>query len=1036
MNSLTISTQNSKDVSARPLVAKFFTGTSGFARAVPGRFCSVITQCAGANPSYAMVGIPLKEAIGPGKWDQSGYVALRRTGPAGEIKLMARASCGYMEGSQSITLMNGWVVYHTHFLKQDSMVTAVFDDRAIMTFYTCFGRMTYEPDSSGSAGKHFFISNPSDALVFNKGGHGDCMDTPFGKRFAPGHRYGHLATGDYDPSDEPAEGHATSKTRKWTVKDILAYLRDMFYDTGNRPPLCQDFGLLDLPRKFIKWPKSLGNNIKENRTPRDLDLDGLDLLTALQKVVRYAGPYDIHLEPINEKESELKVIDFSPTPNAGTVLYHPSYINADLGACMNNACVVADGWVKESALGCVKGGVVNMGDAPVSELMASTDTDDASVAGGFLQTGWDTTLKSAFKLFVTTLGDDENAFNMATNKYPSVFSWYKLSNTKNPFKDSTWGNLAQSGSLRIRPHQVTSYNENETNPIGLVPREHIVEYKLTPEEYSGITDPAEQAKGYWRFAGRYDALQLSPCGRYVQIPALRDSFKTWYTYHDNGAGVNDAGTYQGEYMNAREIRIQLAAESNHCLVARQGKTDKDPTNTLHRIDAGAPEFTLQLRNKPMQYIWWGRTQYSWPIGRGGLTSTEILNLYGFGKTQFPRRETANNEVFADHIGDGNIENPKNRLDRHADIHVKNYKKVPYEGVLEIAMLTPVYKVGQQITYENGDPVAKIWGVIKCIVWNANTQGTKIEFGPNEPSAIWDGALQVSSFNNGPGASGGGTTTPKTSTTSTTTGNSTSTQYSETPPTQTSKPDTYSKPSGGQASAAASDNDSEANNQAINNNVTAAASGMGGDAGDGGKAGAAGDSGENLDDDEREVLEDQKAAASRGKEHVSFADAPKAEASARKSEIRGESFLSSQSELDREVGRSNKGIFAGESLKAKDDEMKFSGKYRNETGGNSASGEAYATDAKGGKIAAAKGPVNYDQRMSEHIKAEVARGFNPNGAASSGQSSRAAAVAKPVKPYESSASFMKRTSRKSGPETVGSLNSVNPIGGRDTFGLGR
>lgn len=928
MNSLTINTTNAKDVSARPLVAKFFTGSSGYARAVPGRYCSTIVQCAGANPSYALVGIPLKEAIGPGKWDQSGYVALRRTGPAGEIKLFARASCGYLEGSNSVTLMNGWVVYHSHFLKQDSMVTAVFDDRAIMSYYTLFGRMTYEPDSSGSGAKHYFISSPEDPLIFNPGGHGNILDTPFGIRLAPGQRYGYVASGEYDPADEPAEGKATSKTRQATVRDMLSYLRDFVYDTGKRPPLGQDFGLTELPRKYIKWPKTLGANIKENRTPRDIDLDGLDLLSALQKIVRSAGPYDIHLEPINETESELKVIDFSPTANAGTVLYHPSYINADLGACMNSACIVADGWVKESALGCVPGGVVNMGDAPVSELMASTYNDDASVASNYLEEGSDSTTETKFKNLVTTLGDDANAFNLATKQWPSVYSWFKLSNTKNPFKNGTWGNLAQTGSLRIRPHQVTTFNDNPRNPIGLTPREVNVEYRLFDFEYSGLTAP-DQDRGWWRFAGRYDALQISPCGRYVQVPALRDQGLTWIAYHDNGSGGNDAGQYQGQYMQAREIRIQLAAQSNHCLVSRQGNTKKDPTNTLHRIDEGAPKWTLQIRNKPMQYIWWGRTQYSWPVGRGGMTAGEITSIYGFGKSSFPRKETQDNEVFADHIGDGNLDNPKNRLDRHADVHVKNYKKVFYEGVLEIEMLTPVYKVGQQITYENGDTVARVGGIIKCIVWNGPTQRTKIEFGPNEPSAIWDGPLQVNTMYNGQGATAPTTPTTKQTTTSTGTGEGTGSSYSTVEPTPQSpvtparSSNEYVMESGARAPVVSSDNDSDVNNQAIRNNPTASGAETPAPK-PGGPAVAANAKGD-LSEEEQASIEDanrQRRTAMAGED--SFLQQSRAAAPEKRQTIfegaapqKDYGLTDAGAGFDKETRRASKGIYAGDALRGLD-----------------------------------------------------------------------------------------------------------------------
>lgn len=904
MNSLTVTQSASKDKAAKPLVATFFTG-DGYSMAVPGRYCSNVVSCFGDNPSYAMVGIPAKEIFQTGTWDQTGPNALSNNGGAKKIKLLARCSVGYLEGGLKTVLMNGWVVYETHHLREDSITVAIFDDRHIMTKYTNFGRMRYEPGSSGGA--HVFISNPSDKQVFNEGGHGNCIDTPFGPRFSPGHRYGHLANGLDDGADEAEPGSSTSKARKWTVKDIIGYLRDMFYDTGRRPPLGQDFGPMELPMQYIKWPKGLGANIVENRTPRDLDLDGLDLLTALRRVVQYAGPYDIHMEPINEKESELKVIDFALKNNSGSMLYTARYLGATIDECMNNPCIVWDGWVKESALQTFSGGSAVMGDAPATELMASTDSDATSAnaqgtAPAYLERGWTTAEETLFKS-LTVAGalsttPDAKSFNLTAQRYPNVFSWYKLSALKNPFGTTKWATYSQAGSLRIKAHQLTSYNSTATNPLGMVPREIIIEYKLEPEEYSGMS-PEDQAGGYWKFAGRYSELQLSPDGRYVQVPGLRDTQKTYHTWAGGPPRVYQ-NYYDGQYMTARHIRIQLAAESNHCLVARSGANDKDPSGTLSRMDTNAPKNAFQVRSRPMDYIDWTRTGYSMPVGRGGLTTSQFNTLTGAGG--FSAKQTAGNELFTDHIGDNDITNGKNRLARHADIHVKNYKKLNYEGVLIIKQLTPVWRVGMQISVETQNTICKVGGIIRCVIWSASGQTTSVEFGPNEPSAIWDGPIRISQNGNGSGAipspeiptGGGGTGT----------GNS-----------KPQIPENYASTGGGSPSSSSgsyipmnaparitSANDGGGNNSAIANNVTA---------GGGGSAGAGGMS--NIDADIA------AEGGGSGKFHEDLEPARAAAPSRGRGEIRTESDLAGRDSLARGEGATDKGIFSGESLKGRDEE---------------------------------------------------------------------------------------------------------------------
>ncbi len=766
---------SNKDRLAIQLFASFYK-SGGSALPFAGRHCASVVKSCGSNPSYAMVGIPVKDSIGPGNWDKTPGLSLR-TNFADKIKLLSRASCGYSEAGQSVTLLNGWVVSHGHNGYEDSIVTQLFDDRHIMaSYYTCFGKMVFDPSQSG--GKHYFLSNPSDPLVFNKWGHGDCLDTAFGPRFAPGHRFGHLGTNELDATDEPAVGDATSKTRKWTVKDILAYLRQFFYETKSRPSLGQDFGLLQLPIKYLEWPKELGNNIVENKTPQNFSLDGCNLLEAIVKTLAYAGPYELNLEPVSNLKSRLEVIDFSKRSNTGIRIFSPDYFNT-LDDVANNPNVAEDHHIKQSCLGWVDN-VVNTGDAPCIEFMASTDPADSDCVPLSLLPGWTEVEEAIFKLRTgqgmagtADQGDgDATFFSFASKESPSVYAWYRLNPDKNPFDLSKHATMNQSGNFVIRPHQLTSYNNNASSPLGMIPREFVIEAKMTAFEYTKYVEslaPGAPNYGEWRTLTRLSELQLSPCGRYIQIPGLRDlignSYSavvgTWLAEHivydesDPPVPSNAASQYGSQFFQKRHIRIQVVAESDHCLVSKRG-TDADPNETARHIDSEAPKFSLLIRNERMQYVDFLRRTKSYPCGIGGLPTTIRIAQ----ALLFQPLESQGHELFTDHIGDGDLTNPKNRLDTHCQKYVDNHKRIMWEGYFQIARITPVYRVGQIITYDAPEGLQGVTGIIKCIVITSHDQKTKIEIGPPEFSTIWDGPMQQFLGTGGTGAPpAAGATTP-------------------------------------------------------------------------------------------------------------------------------------------------------------------------------------------------------------------------------------------------------------------------------------
>jgi len=909
-----VSTSQAKDVEAGRLVCQFKDTDGAWSRFTAGRFCSEAVLSSGESPSYALVSMPMN-SFGPGAYDEiAPTCALQTRGPAGQIKLKTRATISYLQNGYSATLMHGWVVSHTHQIDEDSIITQIYDDRWVLGKYTVSGRMTYDP----TTGRHYWDWIPP---VFNDLGFPNCIDTPYGPRFAPCHRFGFSNNMTAEQAivenyDEPEPGKATTRARSWRCQDIYRYLRDQFAPAsgGMRPPCKVYLGVMDLPSNIV-WAESLGTVFGSDRTPKNFSLHNASLLQALQAIARKAGAYDLYVEPTDNDKSTLKLLNMNPRTFTGTTLYTAVYAASHVGQCMNDGAVVKGGSVTESFVNGFDE-VVICGDKPVVERMCSTYS--SGVGAGYLEFAWSTGVggdESAFTTYLQTYGGatkgDEDSFRSACKIWPLVYAAYRVAIDADLWEGTKWAGMKNDGRARMLVAQLTGYSQDASNPRNWTPREIVVEYlKIYADEDTSDPSPDDPE---WFEAAKFDNLTLSADSTIVFLNALREPgvAQTWYVNADGSLGG-----YDGSKMHSRNMRIQLALQADWPLTGVKGnggaKSD-DPNRIAGRV-ADKPRFSFQVNAEEMDYVEFIRSEQSRPVGAALLDKLNDAR----SQSAFPEKQTEGNELFTDRTN-----STTGRLPRHADLRNQDVKRVDIHATLNIEPVSLGMRPGLNLSVEAGDSIP-ILGVAKTVIFRAEALGeegqTTVIIGPPDSAAIYDpptSARSRSVFNSGsskntgtdpydPGHGGGGSKT----------GIPTSSGggYPEAKPANGSPSEVYSSGSRSVASSASSDNDSDANNQAIRNNSTAAQNmGTTGAMSNGGNsAGAGGDappivglfSGNNQ----------AAARASRASGGV----------------IRSADQIAVKDAEAAAVGDSSKGIFIGDSVKSRDDDrrMKVQETYRN------------------------------------------------------------------------------------------------------------
>jgi hypothetical protein len=945
-----VSLANAKDVVAGRLVCQFRNKAGAWNKFTAARFVPEVWLTAGEAPSYGFVTMPMN-GFGPGQLDEvAPTCALQTQGPAGRIKLRTRAQISYLENNNAAVLMNGWVVSHTHQIDDDSIVSQIYDDRWVLSKYTVAGRMTYDP----TTGRHYWDWVPT---IFNDLGFPNCIDTPFGPRFAPCHRFGFTnnmleSQATVETYDEPEPGEATTRARSWRCQDIFRYYRDVYAPSsgGVRPPFKVYQGIHDLPDDII-FPEEFGGGIGSDRTPKNFYVHNMTLLHAMQATARKAGAYDIYCSPDTEDKfkSVLQLLDMNPKNFTGCTLHTAAYAASNIGQAMNGATIVRGGSVTESIVDYFDE-VVICGDAPAVERMCSTYS--SGVGANYLEFAWSAADEAAFKTYIGRYGmadtkGDLDSFQAASRIWPLVYAAYSVRIDADIWEGTKWAGMKNDGRPRMKVAQLTGYAQDATNPRNWSPREIVVEYlKIYADENTDDPSPEDPE---WFEASRFDNLTLSSDSTIVMLSALREPGpnNTWY--------VDQAGAGQFDYtkMHARHIRIQLALEADWPLTGVKGNGGQaadDPNRASARIAEG-PRWSFVVAAEEMDYDEYLRSDQSRPVGAA------LIDKLNDGTTQaaFGPRQTEGNELFTDRVN-----KMTGRLPRHADARNRDVKRVAINATLNIEPISIGMRPGLGASVEAGDSIP-IMGVVKGVHFRAEAVGqegqTTVILAPADSGAIYDppstarGSAgynigtttqtkkkQDDVYDSGGGGSGSGSG-----------GSGRGGSYNNPAPADYGSP----SPSRAASPRVASDNDTDANNKAIRNNPTA---NQNMSQGTGGQMASASSSDARSGGDTSPIVGlfggsggDVQARGGGGKS---------------RGVIRGADQIASDDALTSEVGNSQKGIFTGEALKQRDDDRRIQNQevYRNSGNKDTpmarglAAGERSAANSSKYNIMGEMGPI--------------------------------------------------------------------------------
>jgi hypothetical protein len=690
----------------------------------PGlRYATEVVRTMGPQYSYAYIGVPVN-TFG---YEHAPAVALQKDGPAGKVKLRSRAKVKMIDyNGNAVPLLVGYLVQYAHSIDEDSVIGMVMDDRWLLSKVTCFGSACYDPQTK----LHYFDAGRS--LIFNNQGYPDCVDSPFGPRFAPSRLFGYIQTKVVEDSNEPLPGSAQLKARSWRCQDVARYLRDMYFQ-GTRPHHPQSYGKQQLSQ-YIDWPSSFGNQYGFIRVPRHLDLENLDVSEALSRLARKAGPYELNMVPVGWR-GQMQLVQVN-SRMGGTYLTGPTYGSAAVGGniadALEDSTRVAGGTVTESIVGYFDD-VCIAGDPPAVEHQFQEYVDAEGETPVELENAWSIDEETNFKKIIDDNGKNEDAFQMACQAEPRVYCTYRVSANYLAYLQTHWPNWAPPYSPRILPQLLSPYTSSVTdltpgnnNPRDWNPREIVIEYY-----------DASYGQMKWKPCSRFDNLELIDDGTTFRVEALRNASSAAADRVTFSSSGFDTTTFV-----ANAMRLSCAVEREFRIT---GINKTDPNSTYARINQ-VEKFTFLAVAQRGDYSHWER-YLSRPNGNSV-------------------KEPEKTQIFPDMCGDQYLfsdilQGNESRIDKHAKHRIEEVKRIDYHGILNMHTWNPGIQPGLMVMLDIGRKAIIPKAVVKCVKFNSVSQSQEVELMAGDNATIYDMPLPVVKQTAGGSPKPTSSTTPKT-----------------------------------------------------------------------------------------------------------------------------------------------------------------------------------------------------------------------------------------------------------------------------------
>jgi len=664
---------------------------------------------AGIEPSYATVsidsfGFPNHEGSVPFN------IAMKSAGPAGRVRMNMRGTISVKTSKgKTIPILVGTVVDISHSVSDDSVVLTIVDDKWLLSKFTTFGQVQFDPTESGGV----VGFNATAPLIFNQNGYPNCLDTASGPVFAPFSRFGYKM----EQTKEP-ERPSTNIARSWLVEDAILYLRNLHTGLLPNSNAFVNYGQTVLPINSIIWPEGAGSGLGD-RPLHHFDIEGDTLLGALDKLAKSSKHFELYFAPTanggNNAENAggavkggkgvLNFINMTPSV-LGTFIFVGGLQKTPSLSESVKSNSPSGGFLTESIREFYNEAVI-LGDGPVIERMCSMEDTT-------LEAAWSDEDEEKFKKYIEDNSSSEKtallAFQEASYLYPLVYVAFRIPVEFDYLEGTKWENGDRVRKHpRIMPTLITGVNfNNDTSPRDWMPRQITIEAKNKANAFVIVT--------------KYDGLQVSTDGGYFLIGNLRDVGDASQA-GDGTEFVPNHPTWRGTITQPllivrNEIRCTLAIQADFRISGNAGEND-DPNSTGARIYNGHDQLTsYTIPTAPLDYVDWLRIDSS-PMG---LT---VPLPKGFPDAKNPKkdgllidRKDGKDELFSDRSGSAGA--VTGRIFDHAANRLLDVKKIEGGGQLRFLQFHPGLTPGAVVDSIFGSDI-DYRRVVRSYTIDANTQ---------------------------------------------------------------------------------------------------------------------------------------------------------------------------------------------------------------------------------------------------------------------------------------------------------------------------